>query len=378
MNAGRRLARACLGAALLLIPQLGAAAPRKLDLGGLIAKQCGPLGYRVDSGCTVDLDAGTFAISETVRLGGCTTKTVRNSVTIRGRSAGAITTKPRFPTAGTTLQWRGPQGGTMVDVCGASFLSFRDLAFDAAGAGIAIRLSADNLKSATSHFVELRNVVINGAAVGVYVTGQNYADQVDFVTLERVSLADVGTGYLQDSQQSVMGRLETVEVTARSRGFVIRNGSLTCDGCYVGSLPPGAASLGEFVAFHLTRGSQPTKPWETHHEVHIEHSHMELNRGTFILEDAGAHYPITLIGNSYSLQCSTPGCQMDILDSRSKAPVVMIGEVVQASSNPPASPVARICHRGPELVHLGVTKKPEVAALKWTCAPESTAEKPAP
>jgi len=353
---------------LLALPSSSSAAPRKLDLNARIEKECGPPGYRVDSGCRVELGGGTFTISETVRLGSCTATTVRNSVILEGRSAGMLASVPRFPTAGTTLQWKGPEGGTMFEVCGASFLSFRDLTLDAAGAGIGIRMSADNAASAISHFVELRNVVINGAAVGVYVTGRNYADQVDFVTLERVSLSNVGTGYLQDSQQSVVGRLETVEVTARSRGFVIRNGSLSCESCYVGALPPGKASLGDFIAFHLTRGSEPAKPWEAHHQIQIEDSHMELDRGTFIVEDAGAHFPITLIGNSYSLQCSTPGCEMRVVDSNSRAPIVMIGDVIQASSNPPARPKARICHRGPDLIHLGVHKKPEVSELIWGCA----------
>jgi hypothetical protein len=370
----RRRAR-CAGfarglAALLLALPLGASAgPPNLDLEALIAKQCGPPGYRNDSGCKVQLGHGTFGISQTVRLGGCTTTTVRNSVTIEGQSGGIMATVPRFPTAGTTLQWQGPPGGIMIDVCGASFLSFRDLTLDAANAAVGIRISADNAASAISHFVELRSVVIDGAAIGVYVTGKSYADQADFVTLERVSLSNVGIGYLQDSQQSVGGRIETVEVTARSRGFVIRNGSLHCDGCYVGALPPGKASAQDFIAFHLTSGSDPTKPWEAHHQVHIEHSHMELTRGRFIVEDAGSQFPITLIGNSYSLQCPTPGCEMQVVDSNSKAPLVMIGDVIQASSNPPAGPVARVCHRGPELIHLGVQKKGEVSALYWACAP---------
>ena len=358
-----------LAALMLAMPSVAATEPRELDLEGLIAKQCGPPGYRIDSGCTVELGDGTFAISETVRLGGCTTTTVRNSVTLQGSGAGLMTAQTRLPTAGTTLQWKGPAGGIMFDVCGASFLSFRDLTLDAATTSVAIRISADNRASAISHFVEIRDVVIDGAAVAVYVTGKNYADQVDFVALERVSLSNAGTGYLQDSQQSVVGRLETVEVTARSRGFVIRNGSLTCDGCYVGALPPGTASLGDFIAFHLTRGTETLKPWEAHHQVHIEHSHMELDRGSFIVEDAGAHFPITLIGNSYSLQCPKPGCEMRVVDSNSMAPLVMIGDVIQASSNPPARPKARVCHRGPELVHIGVHKKPEVAELIWGCAP---------
>jgi hypothetical protein len=341
------------------------AAPRDLDLNALIAKRCGPPGYRVDSGCTIELEAGTLAVDETVRLGACTTETVRNSVTFQGRGAGMMTREPRFTSAGTTLRWKGPAGGTFFDACGASFLSFRDLTLDAAGTAVAIRLSADNAASAISHFVELRDVVIDGAEIGVHVTGRNYSDQVDFVTLERVSLANVGTGYLQDSQQSVMGRLETVEVTARSRGFVIRNGSLTCDGCYVGSLPPGPASTQDFIGFHLTRGADPARPWDAHQQVHVEHSHMVLDRGAFVVEDAGAAYPITLIGNSYSLQCPKPGCEMSILDSRSQGPVVMIGDVIQGLAQKARG---RICQRGGELVHLGVTGTPGVVELSFGCA----------
>jgi hypothetical protein len=256
----------------------------------------------------------------------------------------------------------------MIDACGASFLSFRDLALDAAGAGVAIRLSSDDTPSAISHFIELESIVINGAAVGVRVTGNRLAGQMDFVTLERVSLVNVGTGYLQDSQQSVAGRLESVEVTARSRGFVIQSGSLSCDGCYVGALPPGERSLGDFIAFHLTRGADPSKPWEVHRQIHIQHSQMELDRGSFVVEDTGADFPITLIGNSYSLQCPKPGCEMLVVDSSSRAPIVMLGEAIQAASNPPARPRARVCHRGPGLVQIGVRKKPEVAELTWGCA----------
>ncbi len=356
------------GLALLLLAPLAApAAPAPLDLERQILAQCGAPGYRPESGCRVALPAGTFAISDTVRIGGCTAATVRNSVILEGQSTGMLTTEPRFPTAGTTLQWTGPRRGVMFDVCGASFLSFRDLAIDAAGTSVAFRISADNKAAAISHFVELKNLVIDGAQIGVYVTGRSFNDQVDFVTLERVSLYDVGIGYLQDSQQSVAGRMETVEVAAVSKGFEIRNGSLTCDGCYVGSLPAGLSGTMQFIAFHLAGGTDSSKPWLAHQQVHIEHSHMELDRGRFVVEDAGSAYPITLIGNSYSLQCAAPDCEMLLVDSRGTGSLVMIGDVVQAASNPPARPRARVCHRGSELVRLGVVKKPEVADLLWTC-----------
>jgi hypothetical protein len=345
-----------------------AAAGRKLDLAERIFRDCGPPGFRPDSGCRIELLAGTYDISETIRIGDCTTTTVRNSVTLTGKSAGLVTTKPRFTTAGTTLRWVGPRGAPMIDVCGASFLSLRDLTLDANGAGVGVRISADNAASAISHFVELRSVVIDSADIGVHVTGRNRNDQADFVTLERVSIANVGTGYLQDSGQSVAGRLETVEVTARRKGFEIRNGSLTCDGCYVGTLPVPTGQPQDFVAFHLRAGSDAAKPWEAHHQVHIAHSHMELQRGSFIVEDAGGLFPITSIGNSFSLQCPTQHCEMAVVESNSRASLVMIGDVVQAASNPPALPRARVCHRG-ELVRLGVVKKPEVSELAWSCVP---------
>src|SRR3990172_4086220 len=208
-------------AALLLAPPLGvSAAPRNLDLNALVAGQCGPPGYRTDSGCNVQLGPGTFHVAETVTLGACTSTSVRNSVTLQGTSAGMMAglpgglTKLRVPTAGTTLQWTGPPGHAMFSACGASFLSFRDLTLDATNTSVAIRISADNLASAISHFVELRNVVIDGGDTGVYITGRSYADQVDFVTLERVAIVDVDVGYLQDSQQSVAGRARSEEHTS--------------------------------------------------------------------------------------------------------------------------------------------------------------------
>ncbi len=349
-----------------------AAAEPEIDVGALIAKRCGPAGYQLDSGCTVALGDGSFEVSETISLGGCSTATVRNSVILQGSSAGLMTTVPRFPTAGTTLRWTGPAGGTMIDVCGASFLSLRDFTLDARGAGVGVKISADNAASAISHFVNLRDLVIDGAEIGIYVTGRRFADQSDFVTLERVSIGGVGVGYLQDSQQSVGGKLQTVEVVARKKGFEIRNGSLHCDGCYVGT----AGEAGpDFIAFHLTRGSEAEKPWEAHHQVAIEHSHMELQQGRFVVEDAGALFPISLIGNSYSLQCRTPGCEMRVLDSRSRGPVVMIAEAIQASSA--MNPKARICHQGGELERIGVFRKPEVAALEWSCPGPVPAPPPA-
>ncbi len=362
------LAALGLAAALAWLTREASGQATPLDLNALILEQCGPPGYRPDSGCKVELGAGTFALTETLRLGGCTTATVRNSVTLEGRSAGLVATSPRFATGGTTLEWQGPQGGIVIDACGASFLSLRDLTLDAENAAVGIRISADNSKSALSHFVELRNLVIDGPEFGVYVTGRNRGDQADFVVLDRVSLSNVTIGYYQDSGQAVAGRLETVEVTARAKGFEIRNGSLTCDGCYVGSLAPGITGGMSFIAFHLRSGGNPAKRWEAHHQVHIEHSHMELKRGRFIVEDAGADYPITLTSNSYSLQCAEPDCEMLVVDSQSEAPLVMIGDVIQAASSPPAHPRARVCHRG-ELVQLGVHKKAEVAALEWSCAP---------
>lgn len=60
------------------------------------------------------------------------------------------------------------------------------------------------------------------------------------------------------------------------------------------------------------------------------------------------------IRNSYSLQCPEPGCEMRVVDSTSKAPLVMIGEPIQAAA--PADP-----HRG--------AQEAEVAELICGCAP---------
>jgi hypothetical protein len=97
---------------------------------------------------------------------------------------------------------------------------------------------------------------------------------------------------------------------------------------------------------------------------------MELDGGTFVVKGAGAHFPITLIGNSYNLRCSTPGCEIKSVDSNNEGPIFMLDEVIQPSARPPASPVARICHCGPELTHLELHEKPEGAALTSSDVPE--------
>ena len=367
-----RLAIGLLGAlTLILNPAAIDAEPKPIDLEGLIEKRCGPPGYRRDSGCRIRLGPGTFTVPKTVRLGACSAKTVRNSVTLEGESAGGVTQTPRMSTAGTTLTWAGEPGGVMLDICGASFLSLRDITLDASSAGTAVRVSSNNQSSGISHFVELKNLVINGSEIGVEVTGKSFNDQSDFVTLERVSMREVGVGYLQDSSQTVGGRIETVEVAARRRGFEIRNGSLVCDGCYVGSLPAKTQTDSDFVAFHLRRSADRTRPWASHHQVHIRNSHMEVERGSFVKSETGSRYPVTLIGNSYSMQCKKAKCEMTLVEMRSEAPLVMIGEVVQAASNPPARPTGRVCYEGPELVKLGVHVKPEVERLVWECGDAS-------
>src|SRR5262245_52190322 len=110
------------GVALSLFALALASCANAGDLEDQVFARCGLPGYRADSGCKIELPRGTIAVKDTIHLGGCTTDTVRNSVTIEGQSAGVMISQPgRAPTAGTTLQWKGKKGGVMLDVCGASF-----------------------------------------------------------------------------------------------------------------------------------------------------------------------------------------------------------------------------------------------------------------
>jgi len=249
----------------------------------------------------------------------------------------------------------------MIDICGSSSVSIRDLALSAEGATIGIRLSANNGGSAITHFAELRDLVIYGARTGVYVGGAHYNDQTDFVRLQNVSMRKVSYGYIQDSQQSVGGRLETVEVAADRVAYEIGGGSLNCDGCYAGTT---AASTARFMAFHLTHSQTNPNPNRfAHHQVVIANSHMELSAGRFIVDDAATPYPVTLIGNSYSLQCPETGCTMKVVDSNSTGPVNILGDVIQGLGQ---GPKAQYCLAGP-VNQMGLVKKGEVAELIWSC-----------
>lgn len=339
-----------------------------LDLEALVASRCGPAGYRQSAGCEIELPHGVFDVLPT-RVGGCTTTTARVGVTIRGHASGLFATSPPLPMAGTTLRYAGPRGGRMLNFCAVSNLTLERMAIDAAGAGVAIRVSSDHSASAISHFVHLEDLTIKGAGVGVEVTGQYKNDQTDFVTLERVSISDVEIGYLQDSAQSVGGRLETIEVVARSAGYVLRGGSLDCNGCYVGNLPrEGFGYDPEFIGFHLTRSTVVDGRNLQRFMVSIRNSHMELRSGRFIVEDSGGSAPILTQSNSYSLQCPVAGCEMLVADSQSKGGLIMIGDVIIASSNPFAYPSARVCQRDGRLQEMGVVATPMISAMKWTCA----------
>lgn len=344
-----------------------AAAEQPINLNALIAGRCGRAGYVSDSGCRIGLGDGTFVISETVRFGGCSTTTVRNSVILEGTSAGLMAIDPRYPTAGTTLRWAGPAGEPMIEACG-SWLSFRDLTLDAKGASVGVRFTAENARSAIGHMNELRNVVIDSAEVGVHITGRAQNDMTDFVVLDHVSIQNAKIGLKQDNQQAVLNRGESLEITARKTGIEISGGAFTCETCYVGSFPAKAADEAEFIAVHLTKDT--VVPYWAHHQIAFRDGHFELQRGRFFVEDGGSNFPILLEGNSYQLQCPAPGCEMLVLDSQNRGPITMISEVIQASSLASVLPRGRICHRGTgPLQAINVWKKPEVTGLAWDCAP---------
>jgi hypothetical protein len=331
-----------------------------LDLNALIQNQCGRPGWSYNQGCRVTLGRGVWTLTERVRIGECSNGTSRNGLILEGEGSGPHATSPVFPTGGTTLKWQGSTVSPMIDVCGSSSVSIRDLALSAEGAAIGIRLLAD-YGGANTHFAELRDLVIYGARTGVYVGGAHYNDQTDFVRLQNVSMSNVMDGYVQDSQQSVGGRLETVEVVASRVAYRIGGGSLHCDGCYAGTT---AASSASFIAFHLTRSTTNPNPNQfAHHQVVIANSHMELRTGRFIVDDAATTYPITLIGNSYSLQCPEMGCTMKVVDSNSTGPVNILGDVIQGLGQ---GPKAQYCLAGP-VNQMGLVKKGEVAELIWSC-----------
>jgi hypothetical protein len=347
---------------LLLVGHLSGAPARAgepLDLDALIEQECGPEGVRPNQGCRVRLPRGVFEIDKTLSIGKCTLWTARNGLILEGQGSAPHATQPIFATGATVLEWKGGSE-PMIEICGSSSVSIRDLVLAAKGASVGIRVLANNAAASISHFTELRDLVIHEPVTGVYVGGGGYDDQSDFVRLERVSIVNAVIGYDQDSQQSAAGRLETVEVVASRVGYRVRGGPLHCDGCYVGTAP---SALSGFMGFHLTRSARQDTRNLAHHQVLIQNSHMELRTGRFIVDDAATPYPLTLIGNSYSLQCPFPSCIMRVIDSNSTGPVNIVGDVLQGLD---AGSRAQYCLAGP-VNQMGLVKKPEVQDVLWIC-----------
>lgn len=343
-----------------------ALATTPIDLEQVVIAECGPDGYRINGGCEVRLGTGTYTVSRPIKLGHCEAGSIgtRNSVTITGQGAGLLTQVPRFTTAGTTLQWAGPVGGTMFEICG-SWSTLQNLTLDAIGTSTAIRLIANNASSAISHFPRLANLVIDGASTGIEIQGAVSDDQVDFVDMERISIRNVDICYSQDSGQSVLNHARLIECVSRKKGFELRGGSLTCDTCYVGNLGVDPT----FIGFHLTRSSKQDGRNLAHHHMSIRAAHMELRSGRFMVGDANTRYPFSVVDSSFSLQCD-PGtastCEMTVIDWHEQAPVIIQGNVFQGSNPSGKKPTPRMCSTS-GWRSTGNMVKGEVQPIIWGC-----------
>lgn len=335
--------------------------PPPTDLAALVTAQCGPPGYVRNAGCRVRLPRGITRIGPTelgLSLGVCTLRTVRNGLILEGESAAPFATVPIFSSAGSTLQYDGPPGGTMLSLCG-SRIQLRDLAIDARGAGTAVRWWAHNAVGAMSHFGGLERVEVFGSDLGLEITGAGANDQTDFLSFAEVSIRNVRRGVLVDSQQAAVNLFRQVEVSAIETGYDIRGGSFTCSSCYATHAIPSP----DFIAIRLRRSSVVDGRNFGSHQATIRDSHFELTAGRVIVAEPGVQFPINLQANSYQIQCSTPDCEIRVLDSWSSGPVTIVGDFVAGNG----LGRARFCHRGPSLETVNVWRMASVRALVESC-----------
>lgn len=351
-----------------------------LDLNALVTERCGPPGYQRDGGCAIELPDGTHEIASTVQIGDCALGSTgtRNSVALIGMGAGTMANlfqadPNRYSTAGTTLKWVGPAGGTMLEVCG-SWFTLQHLTLDGnRTAGVGVRLVADNSKSAVNHFSRLASVAITSAGTGIEVAGVGGSvanGQIDFIDLERVSISDVEVGYLQDSQQSVGNHFRMVEVAAYFRGFVIAGGAFSCEECYVGQWPRAGVLDPGFIGYHFTRSALVDGRNFSHHQASIVGGHDEIRLGRFVVADVAENtYPIAILRHSFSLQCgpsSGVGCDMRVVDVKEKSPVLLESNVWQGATPDSKPPRPTMCSSG-GWRNTGNVSKPETRSILWGC-----------
>lgn len=264
------------------------AAPASTDS---LDARCGPGGYGRPGGCELDLGRRDVPVPATIEVGNCTTLTSRPALTLFGHGA-AMTTAvgSNVNLAGTTLVWNGPQGGTMLRICGAQKPVLRDFAMRMNSAALAIHLRGDNMAGTPINGAALERLWIDGNGTvgqrGILIDGPRQNDQVDQVAIRDVHIGRVSTCIEQDSQQATINSAEHLNCSSSESGLHIRSGDFTIRTSYFGQ-------IGSSSTYAAVRGTSKSDPpdgyFRSPGRIVIQDSHYETHVGAGIKIDGGWH-----------------------------------------------------------------------------------------
>ncbi len=231
---------------------------------------CGSGGYLAPAGCRIVLPRGATSVSRTIRIGSAPGSscpgpecTGRSGIILEGHGSGFETTQPADrPTAGSTLRWKGPAGGAMIQLYGAQNFRLTDFSLDGdegddgGAAGTGIEIFGDNEVSRPSHGGLLENLYVTdikdpepwtapdyGMAVWIHGAGANTdQDQVDEIKMHRVEARGVTECLRIETSQAVLDSFTGGTCAQFERyGFGILAGSLLLTDTYVGQSAIGSA-----------------------------------------------------------------------------------------------------------------------------------------
>jgi len=353
--------------ALLLVAT--AASAQTTDLAAIVQEQCGNEGWRRESSCEVVLPRGVLEIGETV-LGECQEpQQHRSGLTIRGQGVGGFATVPPFSTAGTTLKYVGPDGGTMLSSCG-NWFQLRDLSIYGTGAGVVLRRTANNAKGDLSHMGIIERIAIQGGGIGVQYEGEGTNDQHDFQVLRDAVIRGVEVCLEQDNQQAALNHVENVDCASTKAGYVVRNGGMNFERAYVGQLrlPDGTYDQG-FVAYWLTHSLRGPS-YMTPHDVAIINPHLEIHAGTWFKDTSLSQFAVRVQGGKAHIlvppEGPPSGYVMTLFDVATRGGWTVDGLTVTAGAG--KSPKGLLCTRGPNnLIVRDLVVTSNVGRVEWRC-----------
>lgn len=288
-------------------------------------------------GCEIYLPGGTIKGHWRVGDGASTKTKVGVCLIGQGPGWGSTWAEGKVGAGGTTLAYAGDPGGVLLDLLGGDYLCLRDLSLAMDGAGVGVRLSANNVGSVPTQLPVLERVTIAGnmrkpAGIGLQITGATRNDQVDALLATSINISDTDVGIEVDSHQAVTNRIGPgSKISAQSAAVRIKRGSLSLDGVLA------QCRTANCCTYDLLEGHGYFRVRDGYHELGYPPARNAklvcLNRGS--PSSVGSWQMVSITESYINVLCdsSNGACFVDLLNGRSNVTVSFRDNWIQSAGS---------------------------------------------